>query len=348
VADSISRPEDDPCWNYLQFFDSVRPYVWMKPISETEPLHECVYLAGHPALTTSNSDDPPGSFHSKDLFVPHPTIPGRWKFLSRLDDRITLVNGEKVLPLSIEGCVKQHPLVYEAVVVGVGKATPGLLVLRSEEAGAHPPSDEDYLNTIWPSIEEANCHAEAYAQISRDMVAVLPYTANFPRTDKGSMVRAQVYQQYAELIETLYTTEARADAGLQPGLAETQSRLIQLCWDELGIYISSVDADFYTEGVDSLKAIYLRRLILQQFRFDPCPSPSQNLVYEMGTIARLAQYICALQSGNMISTAEDPVSLMNNLIKKYSMFRKHLPCPATPRRTKSVVSQCNSDCDPSI
>ncbi|KAJ5836569.1 hypothetical protein N7447_002595 [Penicillium robsamsonii] len=134
----------------------------MKPISETEPLYECVYLAGHPALTTSNSDDPPGSFHSKDIFIPHPTIPGRWKFLLRLDDRITLVNGEKVLPLSIEGYVK------------VGKGTPGLLILRSEEARAHSLSNEDYLNAIWPSIKEANCYAEAFAQISRDIVAILP------------------------------------------------------------------------------------------------------------------------------------------------------------------------------
>jgi hypothetical protein len=341
VADSISRSEDDPGWNYLQFFDSVRPYVWMKPISETEPLYECVYLAGHPALTTSNSDDPPGSFHSKDVFAPHPTIPGRWKYMSRLDDRVTLVNGEKVLPLSMEGHVKQHPLVHEAVVVGVGKATPGLLVLRSEEAESDPLPDEDYLNAIWPFIEEANCQAEAFAQITRDMVAILPYTAKFPRTDKGSMIRAQVYQQYAELIETLYTTEARPNGGLQLGLAETQSHLLQLCWDELGISISSIDADLFSEGVDSLKAMHLRRLILQQFRFGPCHSPSPNSVFEMGTLSQLALYICALQSGDSLSTAEDSILLMDNLVKKYSSFRKHIPCPETPRRTKSVVSTCN-------
>ncbi|KAJ6019415.1 hypothetical protein N7522_001482 [Penicillium canescens] len=337
VAGSISRSEDDHGWNYLQFFDSVRPYIWMKPISETEPLYECVYLAGHPALTTSNSDDPPGSFHSKDVFAPHPTIPGRWKYMSRLDDRITLVNGEKVLPLSMEGHVKQHLLVHEAVMVGVGKPTPGLLVLRSEEAESDPLPDEDYLDAIWPSIEEANCQAEAFAQISRDMVAILPHTATFPRTDKGSMIRPQVYQQYAGLIETLYTTEARPNGGLQLGLAETQSHLLQLCWDELGVSISSVDADLFSEGVDSLKAMHLRRLILQQFRFDPCHSPSPNSVFEMGTLSQLALYICALQSGDSLSTAEDSILLMDKLVKKYSSFRKHLPCPETPRRTRTVL-----------
>jgi hypothetical protein len=92
-------------------------------------------------------------------------------------------------------------------------------------------------NAIWASVEEASCQAEAFAQVSRDMVAILLYTANFPGTDKGSTIRAQVYQQYAELIEILYPTEARRNGGLQLGLAETQSHLLQLCWDELRISI---------------------------------------------------------------------------------------------------------------
>lgn len=153
--------------------------------------------------------------------------------------------------------------------VEVGKATPGLLVLRSEKAGLYSLPDEDYLDAIWPSIKETNSHAEAFAQISSDMVAILPYTAKLPRTNKGPMVRSQVYQQYAELIETLYTPAARPDGGLQLALAETQSHLLQLCWDDFGISVSGVDADLFSEGVDSLKAIYLRRLIRQQFRFDP-------------------------------------------------------------------------------
>lgn len=146
MAESISRPADDPFWNYLRFFDAVRPFVWMKPVGDS--LYECVYLSGHPALNISNSDEPPGSFHSQDIFAPHPTIPDRWKYVTRLDDRITLVNGEKVLPLPIEGQIKQHPLIDEAVVVGVGKAAPGLLIFRSVEA--KQLSDKELLDIIWP------------------------------------------------------------------------------------------------------------------------------------------------------------------------------------------------------
>ncbi|OGE48042.1 hypothetical protein PENARI_c033G04572 [Penicillium arizonense] len=83
--------------------------------------------------------------------------------------------------------------------------------------------------------------------------------------------------------------------------------------------------------------MHLRRLILQQFRFDPCHSPSPNSVFEMGTVSQLPLYICALQSGDSLSTADDSILLMDNLVKKYSSFRKHLPCPETPRGTRSVL-----------
>lgn len=95
---------------------------------------EFVYLKEYPSLTASNSDDSPDSFHSKDLVTPYKIIPKAWKFLGRLDDRVTLINGEKVLPLPIEGRVRKIPLVQEAVVFGIGRSIPGLLLFRAEAA----------------------------------------------------------------------------------------------------------------------------------------------------------------------------------------------------------------------
>lgn len=334
VAESISRPNGDSYWNYLRFFDNIRPYIWMKPLGDS--LYECVYLQGHPALTTSNSNDPPGSFHSKDVFTPHPTIPDRWKYASRLDDRITLVNGEKVLPLPIEGFIKQDPLVHEAVVVGLGKAAPGLLIFRSEEAESSCLSEKEYLDTIWPTIEGANAGAERFSQISRDMVAVLPYSSKFPRTDKGSMIRAQVYAEYAELIDSIYSNAERVYGTLQLGIADTQSLLMKLCREEIYISLSDVKADFYAEGIDSLKAIHLRRLILQNFRLEE--NVSRNVVYETGNIARLAEHICALQSGEVMATVESDTEVMSRLIEKYSHFRTHIPRRARFPNSRGVVS----------
>lgn len=332
VAESISRPKGDPYWNYLRFFDNIQPYIWMKPLGNS--LFECVYLAGHPALTTSNSNEPPGSFHSKDVFTPHPTIPNRWKYASRLDDRITLVNGEKVLPLPIEGYIKQDPLVHEAVVVGLEKAAPGLLLFQSPDVS--DLSEDEFIEAIWPTIEGANARAERFSQIPRDLIAVLPYNAKFPRTDKGSMIRAQVYEYYADLIESIYANAERDDGGLRLDFAETQSLLLQLCDEELGVSLSSPDADFFAEGIDSLKAIHLRRLILQTFDFDQ-EEMGQNVVYETGSVARLAEYICAMQSGGHSPVVEDDTEVMKSLIRKYSVFQEHIP-RSNISSLKSVVS----------
>lgn len=328
VAESISRPKGDPYWNYMRFFDNLKPFTWMKPISSS--LYECVYLSGHPALTTSNSNDPPGSYYSRDVFTPHPTIPGRWKYVTRLDDRITLVNGEKVLPIPIEGTIKQNPLVQETVVVGVGKAVPGLLVFRSEESNGL--SNEDYLNTIWPTIQDANSKAEKFSQITREMVAVLSHDSPCPRTDKGSMIRAQVYMKYAKLIEEMYTKlEQSADGTLELDLSATRAHLMKLFRDDLALSIYRMDAEFFAEGVDSLKAIHLRRLLLRDFKLPNSSAIDHNVVFETGTIARLAEHICAVQSGQQ-TKVEDGISSMSGLIEKYS-FDQHLPGLAYGQRS---------------
>lgn len=306
----------------------------MKPVGDS--LYECVYLAGHPALTSSNSNEPPGSFHSKDVFTPHPTIPNRWKFASRLDDRITLVNGEKILPLPIEGLMKQDCLIHEAVVVGLGKATPGLLIIRSQEADDRGLSNQEFLQAIWSTVEEANSRAESFSQISMDLVAILPFDSKFPRTDKGSMIRAQVYVLYADLIESLYAQAERISGNLQLSIAETESFLKKVCRDELRIPLSSVESNFFAEGVDSLKAIQLRRLILQNFYFEKLKI-SVNMVYETGSIASLAASICALQRGESVRTAENDQTAISDLIKRYSSFKKHTAQPNASSNSKSVV-----------
>lgn len=334
MAESLSRPKDDPYWNYLKFFESILPYIWMKPLGGS--LYECVYLAGHPALTTSNSNEPPGSYHSKDVFTPHPTLPNRWKYASRLDDRLTLTNGEKVLPLPIEGCIKQHPLIHEAVVFGAGKTAPGLLIFRSQEADEACLSNEEYFDNIWPTVEIANSRAERFSHIAKDMVAVLPFASTFPRTDKGSMIRAQVYLHYAELIESIYASAEDQEGGMRLSFDETLSFLTDLCRNELGISLSGADAEFFSEGVDSLKAIHLRRLILQNLDL-PKERLPQNIVYEAGNMRILSEYICAVQSGEDISMMDDDTEITSQFIQKYSSFQQHVPSGSLPTMN-SVVS----------
>ena len=162
----------------------------MQPIGPRCNVCECIVLDGHRAKQLSNSNSPPNSFHTSDLFVAHPTIPNAWKFVGRSDDRVTLLNGEKVLPLPIEGAIVQHQLVKEAVVFGVDRPVPGLLLFKS--LGAGDMSDAEFLEMVWPTIVKANSRAEAFSQIGRDMVIIVAEQVPIPSTDKSTFKRAQV------------------------------------------------------------------------------------------------------------------------------------------------------------
>lgn len=321
----------------------------LSPVPENE-LYECVYLAGHPALTASNSAEPPDSYHSRDVFTPHPSIPDRWKYVSRLDDRVTLLNGEKVLPLPIEGCIKQSPVVEDAVVVGVGKAVPGLLLFRAEQAEQVQPvsEEEGFIDSVWPVIQDANSRAEQFSQITREMVAVLPVGSVRPQTDKGSMIRAQVYTRYADVIEGLYARvdERGADGGTGGTLClsreETEGHLMKLVWEELGLGMAVVDSEteFFTAGVDSLKAIQLRRLVVRDFAMKDGKGLGQNVVFEAGCVSKLAELICAMQAGQTGDVHQDE-DVMEDLVARYSSFRDHVPV-SERKHGRGVVSLIRS------
>ena len=290
----------------------------MSPLEDD--LYECVYLKGHPALSVSNSDVPaPGSWQSKDVFTPHPSVPDIWKYVTRLDDRVTLINGEKVLPLPIEGRMREDELVREAVVVGVDQSIPGLLVFRASIAD--DMSEEAYIDAIWPSVADANSRAEAFSQITREMIRLLPSNIEYPQTDKGNIIRAQVYTKFEVEIKALYAKIEGNEGGLKLDVPALENFVMKSFRDIIGIPLESLETDFFTAGVDSLKAIQMRRIIEKSLDVNG-KELSPNVVYEKGNAKKLARYLFALREGEELQQGDD-FSLMRQLIGKYSAFQQH-------------------------
>jgi acyl-CoA synthetase (AMP-forming)/AMP-acid ligase II len=290
----------------------------MKPIDG--PICECVVLDGHKGKMTSNSNDPPNSFHTKDLFIAHPSIPNAWKFVGRLDDRVTLTNGEKVLPLPIEGRIQQNPLVREAVVFGVDRAIPGLLLFKAE--AARELSDEDFLEMVWPAVEDANSRAEGFSQISKEMVVVLGVDVECPTTDKSSIKRAQVYRDFKEVINHVYEKLESSQEGTLVLDGEELEKWILEAFKELSIQLKDTKEDFFSAGVDSLKAIQMRGLIINSLNLggnaSKCPS---MVVYDSGNTEKLAKALLNIRSGETnISRVVDEVLEMDALVDEYSHF----------------------------
>ncbi|KAL4874780.1 hypothetical protein BJY04DRAFT_211812 [Aspergillus karnatakaensis] len=315
------RPREDKRWDWLRPSDAVKKFLRME---ERFPgVYESVVLDGWPSKVLSNRPD--GAYATKDLFTKHPDMEA-YKYYSRLDDTITLVNGEKVIPLDLEGRVRQLSVVADAVVFGVGKASIGLAVVRGPDAASL--TDEQVIEAIWPAVEQAHESLPAYGQLSKNMVRVLPADTPYARTDKGTVIRQAFYRDFSELIEAAY----EADDAMTGTLLLSEEELKAFLRKELTEIVPvkdprefTDDADFFTLGMDSLQATQLRSVLVKTIDTKR-NKLGLNVAFEHPSISSLARYLYSLSSG----TIEASVSIedqMEALISKYSDFEQHVSSP---------------------
>ncbi|KAL3421602.1 male sterility protein [Phlyctema vagabunda] len=315
------RPPDDKAWNYLRPVPTAKPYISM--VERATGSFECVVLDGLISKVMSNSNDPPLSFHTSDLFSPHRSIADAWKYLGRFDDRVTLVSGEKVLPISYEHHIRDAKLVKEACVFGVGRALPGLIIIPSDHATGM--SKESLLAHLWPVIQVANSRTEEFGRVSKDLVMILDIGTEYPATDKGTLKRAAFYKKFDDLINGAYDLidAPTAHEGLVLNGQQIEEYLLKLFVDigiEGDLYPSS---EFFEIGVDSLKAIAARGKIMRELELGS-QVLGQNVVYDYPNISSLASHLYSLRTGEG-STYRDEVDVMRTLLDRYSKFKPHIP-----------------------
>ena len=261
LGTSFNRARGDNSWDYIRIPPPVAKYIWMKPLKDDT--YECIYLYGLEALVTSNSDDPPKSFHSKDIFVKHPVMDA-WKYIGRLDDRLTLINGEKVLPVPMEGQIRQDPLIRECCVFGTGKPVPGILVFRND--GSRDMSDKQFVDAIWPTVQSANAKAESFSQISTQTIVPFSADVDYPKTDKESIKRSQIYRIFASDIDSVYEKLEHTETGtLHLDIPSMEEWIIKTFRRSLGVQISGPQDDFFAAGVNSLQAIQVSIRFIRSF-----------------------------------------------------------------------------------
>ncbi|KAI8313480.1 Adenylate-forming reductase Nps9 [Colletotrichum sp. SAR11_59] len=329
------RPAGDKGWNYMRPLAVAKPYILMDEISPG--IFECVCLDGWPSKSTNNSDDPPNSFRTRDLFTRHPTQPDMWKYISRLDDRFTLINGEKVLPIPIEGRIRLEQIVKEAIVFGEQRDYPGVLIVKADSVADMP--DEQFLEEIWPAVEAANAQAESFSRIPKELVVILPSDAEYPKTDKGTFIRVPFYRKFEKEIQAAYDGyENENDKGGSLSLegADLENWLFQQLNEKSENALPSVEADFFASGIDSLLCIQTWSLIKRKLDLGGRQGQlGQNVLYETGNIKQLARHLEGLKSGRE-DAVKDELEKMEELIAKYSSFKTHVP-GSTPKPAKDLV-----------
>lgn len=327
----------DKAWNYLRPYPKAKPYLLFDEIFEGAGVYELVVLDGLPTKSISNSDKPPKSFRTQDTFTTHPSIPDAWKFLGRIDDRVNLVTGEKVLPSPYEHRIRQSKLVRDCLVFGTGQAYPGLLIFCSDATTDMSP--DDILDSLWPIIQDANMHAESFGHVPRGMVQIMPASTTYPCTDKGTIIRAACYKEFATVIANVYQRFDSQGSSSQIALEipQLQDYLLKLVQEHLGIDVMDIEADLFSMGMDSLQAITLRAQILRELELGG-NSPGQNLMFVYPSVAKLAIYLYSLRTGASTERKNDE-NIMRNLLAKYSDFK---PFKAENRIPEKEVVVCNA------
>jgi thioester reductase-like protein len=318
-----NRPPGDKEWNWLRPPPALLPYLRWAPHGDA---FECVVADGWKSKVVSNQPD--GSYATRDLFVRHPdpTKTERFKYVGRLDDWLALVNGEKINPVQFEHTVLTDPRVAEAVVFGAGQVCAGLVIVPAK--GHDDVSEDAFIQLVQPAIDAANAHAEAYAKIDREHIRVLRAQAidDCPKTDKGTVIRAAFYKKFEALIKSVYEDAERATGGhLQLDHDGTVAWLRQLVVDILELDAAkaatlALDTDFFTLGLDSLGAYRMFSRIVKTLDLGPRASEvAGNVCFEYPNVSALASFLSALRSGGSYTKRTEHEE-MQALIDRYGIF----------------------------
>ncbi|EPQ50946.1 acetyl-CoA synthetase-like protein [Gloeophyllum trabeum ATCC 11539] len=277
-------------------------------------------------------------YSTSDLYQRHPTHPRLLKHCGRADDVIVLSNGEKTLSRAIEVPIEADPRVSAAIVFGTGRTQNGVLVAPASDY-VFDPSDEsklaEFRNAIWPSVEMANRTSPQHSQIWKEMILVTTPRKELPRTDKGSVKRKAAIDLYAKEIDELYLAVESLSSSNKPPLPEPaeESTLVPffraIVEEAMGKPVGS-DDDVFEQGMDSLKAIFVRNSLLSACRRSEkkeiqalASKVPQNFVFLYSSPKAMATAMATLvQSGFLadsgMETAEQHAQIINDTVAKYT------------------------------
>ncbi|KAG1719306.1 L-aminoadipate-semialdehyde dehydrogenase [Suillus lakei] len=309
--------ETDKDWNWLRakgpyVKTKVNEYLRFEPRSGDT--YELLVLDGWPSKVMTNQPD--GSYATKDLFIKHPTIPEAYKFIGRIDDTLVMVNGEKTNPVPIELTLRSSPYIADAVIFA--------LILPTEIVKDCSPSE--LVKTVAPIIALANAEAPSHSQLAMEALVFLAYGTVIPRADKGSILRSRVYKEFESVINEAYKRlEGDIDGYVKRRLAdETEARtaIRDIIGKTVDGPIDSLEdeTDLFGFGLDSLQSSRIRNTIQREIDLGG-KKLSPNAVFEHPSITQIAQLLVAMSSGNEGALIQrSPLEIVLELVKKYGSF----------------------------
>lgn len=313
----IFRPQKSYDWHYLRLRNDLDLQLRQVQPNNAKSGYK---LSGRPFGAKSD-------FELQDRLEVNPLNPTREvKLMGRKDDLLVLATGEKVSPQVMEDSLSQDCRIKRAIVFGNGHFEVGVLV---EPAAANECSEADFVESIWPSILDANNKVDQHAVVStKAAVLVKPTDKDIPLSDKGFPQRKDVYSTFESEIESVYDRMDQSTFSISsPNLDDRNLRrslreVVQSCLpNRIKPEVWEDDDDFVQLGMDSLQATRLRRVLNQSIRSSRFGSAypeglAPEFVYAHPSVTKL---IAAIRDPGVTSMDSSTIpKLMRDFTAKYS------------------------------
>ncbi|QRV95194.1 acetyl-CoA synthetase-like protein [Ceratobasidium sp. AG-Ba] len=342
----LRTPED---WAYLEFTDQTT--ARLIPQYDEEGSHELVIMATerHKPLIINTEIEGQPAYATKDLLVSHPTKPGLWKTIGRLDDQIVLANGEKINPGIMEDVISSCLDIQLASMFGREKNQTGILVELSSSAQSdyHGGRNRTALvERIWPFIERANGFGPTHARLIRETVVFTDPERPLPRTPKGTPSRGPALKAYAKEIEEMYAALESGGYEVDPSAAplswgnqQSVEKWLHSCTEQVLGHELDPGKDLFQQGLDSLTATVLTRTIkngLKSSRSLNVSRITSDTVFKYPSVSQLSNLIVGIFTGNDQTKLEEPrdanIAVIKGMIEKYR-------CASTSSAQLALCSQ---------
>ncbi|KAI9669661.1 MAG: putative secondary metabolism biosynthetic enzyme [Alyxoria varia] len=286
-------------------------------------------------------------WRTRDMFTPHPSKPGLWRFVSRVDDTVVLASGHKVQAPPLETIIQGSPHLSGTLIIGHGRPQPALIVEPKRAYFEDGGSAQSLIQEIWPFVESANREAPSYMKIVRSMIIVAGSDKPFIRAPKGTVVRKSTAEQFQSEIEALYTDSHGDNAGplkfklsehTLPGAKEyVRSVFAAVLSPDTELQDTS---NIFFAGIDSLTSKEVAQILqrgLPSSVQQQHPPITAKTIYSHPTISSLAEAILKMVHGVPIGEFHNQDQAIEEMKRTVEEFTQDLlPLPSTPAKRKSL------------
>ncbi len=203
-------------------------------------------------------------FYTRDLFTKHPIKPNLYKYYGRRDDILVLANGEKVNPIPLEQYIQGSPGLKGVLLIGNGRSQTALLVEPTEALASD--GHANFIEALWPRIQEANAHVAGPGRVARGMVICASSEKAFTRTAKATIVRKLTEETYQHDISRIYlnswqqenhitvTLQDKLTTVYEPAVViEFLRQIISASFPPASVL--GEEEDFFAHGIDSIQTL---------------------------------------------------------------------------------------------